>query len=140
MKKIISMIMVVLTILSTMAFSASAATKKTVNLTTDRSWSNSVTCTLNKKNVLGQRKSGTVRVTMIDYGVNIDVRMRNGSKTIWSQNNAIKSSGKTTKAFIYRDFSLGNDHKYYDLSFRCSKTCWVAPYVTVKNVANCDIT
>ncbi len=139
MKKIVSMVMLVLTILTMLAFPASAASKRTVSLSTNRSWSDDITCTLNKKNVWGKRKSGTVRVSINNWGVNVDIRMRNGSKVIWSQNNAIQST-KAGSGWVYRDFSLGNNYKYYDLSFRCSKKCWAAPSVTVKNIANCNIT
>lgn len=136
-KKMVSFVMVVLIITASFALPASAASSKRLSLSPNRSWSSDVKCTLNK-NIWGKPKNGTVRVTVMNWGVNVDVRMRNGSKVIWSQNSAINVSGKNT-ANVYRDFYLGNNYKYYNLSFRCSKSCWAAPGVTVKNIKNCNI-
>lgn len=136
MKKILSVAMVALMIFVLCASPVSAAKSKSVNLAPNRSWSTDVKCTLNK-NILGKPKAGVVRVSINNWGVNVDIRMRNGSKVIWSQNNAIRSSG--TSAWVYRDFNLGNNYNYYNLSFRCSKSCQVAPGVTVKNIKNCNI-
>jgi len=136
-KRIISVLMVAILLVSMFSISVSAASSKTINLSKNRSWSSDVKVTMSK-NWLGQTKSGTVRVYIANWGVNVDIRMRNGSKVIWSQNNAIKASSKTV-ATIYRDFSLGNDHTYYNLSFRTSKTCSVAPYVKVVPQKNCTV-
>ncbi|MBQ7296420.1 MAG: hypothetical protein IJW86_09560 [Clostridia bacterium] len=139
MKKIISIIMVTLTILTMLILPVSAANKVTVYLPTNRSWSETVVCSLNKKNFWGKRKSGEVRVTAQLTGVNVDVRLSNGSKVLWQENNAIvcptSKAGKT--ASVYRDFYLGNNNKKYYLSFRCSKKCIKSPTVTVKNIKNC---
>lgn len=135
-KKNLSMFLATLMMFSIFSFSASAASSKTVTLPTNRSWSSSVTCTL-QTNIWGKAKSGTVRATIPNWGVNVDVRMCNGGRVIWSQNNAISGSNRT--AFTSRDFSLGNNYKYYALSFRCSKKCTTSPYVTVKNINNVTI-
>ncbi len=136
-KRIVSVMAVALVLFTMFAIPVSAASKKSVGLNPNCGWSSTVKCTLNK-NIWGKPKNGVVRVSINNWGVNVDIRMSNGGRTIWSQNNAIKSSGKA--ASVYRDFSLGNDHSYYDLSFRCSRKCWAAPTVTVTNQSNCNIT
>ena len=135
-KKILSIFLVTLMMVSIFSFSVSAASSKTVSLSGNRGWSSSVTCTL-KKNIWGKSKSGTVRATIPNWGVNVDIRMCNGGRVIWSENNAIRGNNRTD--YTYRNFNLGNNYKYYNLSFRCSKNCSVAPYVTVKNIKNVNI-
>lgn len=136
-KRIIAAIMLVVILASSFSATAFAATSRHISVPSGTSWSSEVKCTLTK-NLLGKTQNGKVRVTMDNWGVNLDVRMRNGSKTIWSENNAIKYSTKAV-AYIYRDFNLGNDHSYYNLSFRCNKKVLAAPGVTVKAVSNCKI-
>ena len=137
-KRIISIIMVVIMLFAVCSISVSAATKRTVYLNSNRGWSSDITVTMNK-NVLGKAKSGSVRAYMANWGVNVDIRMKNSNnKVIWSQNNAIKASSKVV-ATIYRDFSLGNDNSVYKLSFRTSKKCAAAPYVRVESLKNCKV-
>lgn len=136
-KKSICVIMVVATLFTMFAFSASAATSKTVYTNTSRQWSSDVKCSLT---ALGKLKGGSVRVYVQQAGVNVDIRMRNGSKTIWSQNNAINCGNvKRLSAQVYRDFSLGKNYSYYNLSFRTSKACYCAPYVTVTSLKNVKV-
>lgn len=135
-KRFISIALVIVVIISTLVVPVVAASSKTVYLTGNCSWSGDVKCTLSK-NIWGNPKSGKVRVSIANWGVNVDIRMRYNGKVIWSENNAIRSSGSSAE--VYRDFYLGNDHTYYNLSFRCSRSVYVAPYVTVKNLSNCSI-
>ncbi len=132
-KRIISVAMLIMVLLSSFSFSAFAATSKTVYVPTNHTWSSDAKCTLTNK-----KKAATVRATMQNWGVNLDIRMRNGSKVIWSENNAIKWSKKAV-ANVYRDFNLGCDHTYYSLSFRCNKSCGVCPSVTLKAIKNCSL-
>lgn len=136
MKKLFCTLLAVLLSLSAFMLPASAANSKTVYLSTNRGWSSNVTCTLSK-NWLGKAKNGTVRASIPNWGVNVDIRMKNGSKVVWSQNNAI--TGNNRSAFTYRDFSLGNNYKYYNLQFRTSRNCMSAPYVKVTNIKNVSI-
>jgi len=132
-KKIISVLMALSMMVTTFILPVSAASKKTVYLSTNRSWSSAVTCTLNST-----WRDGYVRASIPNWGVNVDVRMtnKNGS-TLWSQNNAI--NGNNYSATTYRDFYLGKNNKTYKLYFRCSKKCSCAPYVSVTNRSNVNI-
>lgn len=136
-KRIVCIVMLVVILASSLSSTAFAATSKHISIPSGTSWSSNVKCTL-KKNIFGKVQNGKVRVTMDNWGVNLDIRMCNGSKTIWSENNALKYSSKAV-ASVYRDFSLGNDHTYYNLSFRCNKKALCPPSVTVKNLSNCTI-
>ena len=135
-KKLICVLLLATMIFSIASVGASAAGSRTVHLSSNRAWSSDVRCTLSK-NIFGKVKSGTVRCTMNNWGVNVDVRMRQGTRVIWAQNNAIRSSGSS--AFKYRDFSLGNNYSYYDLSFRTSTSCYYAPSVIVNALSNCTV-
>ena len=133
-KRILALVLLALVMVSVLSVPAYAASSKTVYLSGSRGWSSDIRCTLSTS--WGRPKSGVVRATIPNWGVNVDIRMRNGSKVIWSENNAIRCPNKTPPAWIYRDFNLGNDHSYYNLSFRTSTRCSVAPYVTVKGIKN----
>ncbi len=137
LKKIISVMMVALVVFTMLSIPVSAASSKRVYVAPNRTWSASVRCTLGK-NWLGQRKDGKVRVSIQSWGVNVDVRMRNGGRTIWSQNNAIVSNNARS-ANVYRDFNLGKNYAYYDLSFRSNKKYAVGVSATVSNRSNVSI-
>lgn len=132
-KRVCCIAMLIAIFVSSFSFSSFAASSKSIYVPTNRTWSSNAKCTLTNK-----KKAAKVRVEIDNWGANIDIRMRNGSKVIWSENNAIKSSNKLC-ARIYRDFGLGCDHTYYDLSFRCNKDVFVSPGVYVKAISNCKI-
>lgn len=128
MKKVICIALATLMLVSLFSFSVSA---KNISLPGDQSWIGPATCTL-KKTVLGKTKSGSVRVTLLNWGVNADIKMVVGKKIVWSQNNAIKSGA-------VRVFSLGNDHNEYLLYFRCSRKCNPGTGLSIVNNSNCTV-
>lgn len=136
MKKIMCSLLAVMLSFSALVLPASAASSKTVYLNENRGWSSNVTCTLSK-NWLGKTKDGQVKASIPNWGVNVDIRMTNGGRTVWSQNNAITGNNRGT--VTYRIFNLGSNYKYYNLQFRTSKKCGCAPYVKVQNVKNVSI-
>lgn len=133
-KKAFCVFMLILTVLTSISFSSSA-----VNTYSYRNqWGPEVTCALNKKDVWGRRKSGTVRVSVPGWCKSVDVRMRNNGRTIWSQNDAITGNGART-VWVYRDFSLGNNYSQYKLSFRHRRDNVTPLSVKVVNRANTSV-
>lgn len=128
MKKVICIALAVLTLVSVMSFAVSA---KNISLPGDRTWIGPATCTL-KKNALGKPKNGVVRVNLLDWGYNADIKMEADGKIVWSQNNAIKSGAS-------RNFDLGNDHSVYKLYFRCSRSGLAGTGLSIVNKKNVTV-
>ncbi|MCM1285343.1 MAG: hypothetical protein NC213_09380 [Acetobacter sp.] len=136
-KRFLAMFMFVVMVISAIPFSASAATSATAPMKSNYTWSQYVNCKLSNR-----FKDGTVRVSIDNWGENIDIQMLKGNKVVWSQNNTIKSINKNV-AYVYRDYSLGKNQSSYNLQFRYNKSKHVSMggvYVSaVKNVKSVSI-
>lgn len=115
-KRIIALVMLVVMMISALPISASAATRVTVPMRSNYTWSQYVNCKLSSTS-----KDGVVRVKIDNWGQNIDIQMLKGNTVVWSQNNTITSTSKNV-AWVYRDYTLGKKQSSYNLQMRYNKT------------------
>lgn len=115
-KRFLAMFMFVIIVISSIPISASAATSVTVPMKSNYTWSQYINCKLSKTS-----KDGVVRVSIDNWGENIDIQMLKGNKVVWSQNNTITSVSKNVTR-VYRDYTLGKKQSSYNLQFRYNKS------------------